>query len=74
MSQLTVCQQYVSQLASVRQDALKDAGAKIVVIGCGEWKLIENYKGARLLPCHSLTLLNLIRGFADISRNNELSR
>ncbi|ETW86562.1 hypothetical protein HETIRDRAFT_307693 [Heterobasidion irregulare TC 32-1] len=38
------CGQYVSQLASVRQDALKDAGVKIVVVGCGEWKLIDNYK------------------------------
>jgi len=37
------CQQYVMQLASVRKDALEQAGAQIVIIGCGEWSLIKNY-------------------------------
>ncbi|GBE77205.1 AhpC/TSA antioxidant enzyme-domain-containing protein [Sparassis latifolia] len=37
------CQQYVSQLASVRKEALEWAGARIVLIGCGDWRLIANY-------------------------------
>jgi len=38
------CLQYVSRLATVRQDALEAAATKIVVVGCGEWSLIENYR------------------------------
>ncbi|KAI0294884.1 hypothetical protein B0F90DRAFT_1811576 [Multifurca ochricompacta] len=38
------CGQYVSQLTTVREDALKEASAKIVLVGCGDWALIENYK------------------------------
>ncbi|KAI0723889.1 AhpC/TSA antioxidant enzyme-domain-containing protein [Cerioporus squamosus] len=37
------CQQYVMQLASVRKDALEAANARLVIIGCGDWKLIKNY-------------------------------
>ncbi|KAI0333596.1 hypothetical protein GY45DRAFT_1244515 [Cubamyces sp. BRFM 1775] len=37
------CQQYVMQLASVRKEALDEANARLVVIGCGDWKLIKNY-------------------------------
>ncbi|OSD08504.1 hypothetical protein PYCCODRAFT_1448718 [Trametes coccinea BRFM310] len=37
------CGQYVMQLASVRKDALEQANARLVVIGCGDWKLIKNY-------------------------------
>lgn len=36
-------QGYCSQLGQVKSESLKEAGAKIVVIGCGEWKLIKNY-------------------------------
>ncbi|KAI0672864.1 AhpC/TSA antioxidant enzyme-domain-containing protein [Trametes maxima] len=35
--------QYVAQLASVRKDALSAASTRLVVVGCGEWKLIKNY-------------------------------
>ncbi|KAI0049926.1 hypothetical protein FA95DRAFT_1514890 [Auriscalpium vulgare] len=38
------CMQYVSQLTTVRKEALEEAGVKIALVGCGEWKLIENYK------------------------------
>jgi len=38
------CMQYVSQLATVRQDALEAASTKLVIIGCGDWSLIENYQ------------------------------
>ena len=38
------CQQYVMQLASSEQ-ALSDANAKIVVIGCGDWQAIKAYSG-----------------------------
>lgn len=37
-------QQYVSQLATVREDALKEASTRMALVGCGDWKLIENYK------------------------------
>ncbi|THH14665.1 hypothetical protein EW146_g5692 [Bondarzewia mesenterica] len=37
-------QQYICQIATARPDALKDAACKVVVIGCGEWKLIQSYK------------------------------
>ncbi|KAI1794684.1 AhpC/TSA antioxidant enzyme-domain-containing protein [Ganoderma leucocontextum] len=39
------CQQYVIQLASVRKEALEQASARLVVIGCGDWKLIKEYCG-----------------------------
>ncbi|RPD66482.1 hypothetical protein L227DRAFT_649199 [Lentinus tigrinus ALCF2SS1-6] len=35
--------QYVMQLASVRKDALEAANARLVIIGCGDWKLLKNY-------------------------------
>ena len=38
-------QQYVMQLASVRKDALEAANTRLVIIGCGDWKLIKNYCG-----------------------------
>ena len=38
-------QEYVSQLSTVRPEALEQAGTKIVVIGCGDWQLINNYRG-----------------------------
>ncbi|KAF8481544.1 hypothetical protein DFH94DRAFT_628877, partial [Russula ochroleuca] len=36
--------QYVSQLTTVREDALKEAPAKMALVGCGDWGLIETYK------------------------------
>ncbi|KAI5120579.1 hypothetical protein M0805_002529 [Coniferiporia weirii] len=39
-----MCQAYVSQLATVPEKALSDAGVKLAIIGCGEWQLIDNYK------------------------------
>jgi hypothetical protein len=38
------CMQYVSQLTTVREDALKEAPAKMALVGCGDWGLIETYK------------------------------
>lgn len=46
-------QQYTAQLASYitqesLQTAMTNAKVKVVVIGCGEWELIRNYKGLSL--------------------------
>ena len=30
-------------LASVRKDALEQANIRLVVIGCGDWKVINSY-------------------------------
>ncbi|KAI0245750.1 hypothetical protein BJV78DRAFT_1260510 [Lactifluus subvellereus] len=38
------CMQYVAQISTVREGALKEASTKMVLIGCGDWTLIENYK------------------------------
>ncbi|KAH9984087.1 hypothetical protein BJV74DRAFT_591176 [Russula compacta] len=38
------CMQYVAQLATVREDALRQACTEIALVGCGDWKLIEDYK------------------------------
>ncbi|KAH9852686.1 AhpC/TSA antioxidant enzyme-domain-containing protein [Lenzites betulinus] len=38
-----ICQQYVTQLASVRKDALEKAGVHLLVIGCGDWTPIKHY-------------------------------
>jgi len=32
------------QLNSVRKEALNEAGVTIALVGCGDWKLIDNYK------------------------------
>ncbi|KAJ7686570.1 hypothetical protein B0H17DRAFT_1204235 [Mycena rosella] len=40
-----ICQLYVEQLAAVPEAALESAGTKIVIVGCGEWKAIQNYVG-----------------------------
>ncbi|GJE89554.1 AhpC/TSA antioxidant enzyme family protein [Phanerochaete sordida] len=37
------CQAYVSQLASVKQEALDAAGVQLVVVGCGSHEPIANY-------------------------------
>ncbi len=60
-SVLTSSQSYVSQLAQVPKDALEREQCKIVVIGCGEWSLIDNYKSI-------IDLLNLLQYFrTDLS-------
>ncbi|PAV22926.1 hypothetical protein PNOK_0288300 [Pyrrhoderma noxium] len=41
-----MCQAYVSQLAQVPRNALEGVNVKLVVIGCGDWNLIDNYKKA----------------------------
>ncbi|KAJ3557469.1 hypothetical protein NM688_g1460 [Phlebia brevispora] len=38
-----ICQAYVSQLASIRSEALKEADVDLIVIGCGEYQPIKNY-------------------------------
>ena len=52
-------QQYVTQLATVRQDALEAAGTKLIVVGCGDWPLIENYQST-LRPSHATSIYVLI--------------
>lgn len=42
-------QQYVMQLAQVKPESLQQAGVRLVVIGCGEWQPIQNYRGASTL-------------------------
>ncbi|KAG6916691.1 hypothetical protein DXG01_005758 [Tephrocybe rancida] len=37
------CGLFVEQLGSIAQDSLDKAGTKIVVVGCGEWQVIEAY-------------------------------
>ena len=39
-------QEYVAQLAAVPSQVLEGEKTKIVIIGCGEWQLIENYKSS----------------------------
>jgi len=41
-----MCQAYVSQFNQVASDALAAADTSIIVVGCGEWKLIQNYHEA----------------------------
>lgn len=38
------CQAYVRNLARVPAGALQKAGASVVVVGCGEWQVIEGYR------------------------------
>ncbi|KAH9040267.1 hypothetical protein EDB83DRAFT_2411016, partial [Lactarius deliciosus] len=49
------CMQYVSQLATVRADALEEASTKIIVVGCGDWSLIEGYQSTPQSPRTSST-------------------
>ena len=45
-SALSPFEQYVSQIAStVRTEALEEANVDVVLVGCGEWELIKEYKG-----------------------------
>ncbi|KAF8954544.1 AhpC/TSA antioxidant enzyme-domain-containing protein [Flammula alnicola] len=37
------CQAFVEQLATVPKEALEQAGTRIVLIGCGEYNVIESY-------------------------------
>ncbi|OBZ68580.1 Thioredoxin-like protein AAED1 [Grifola frondosa] len=34
---------FIRFLASVRSEALEEAGTRIIIIGCGDWRLIKNY-------------------------------
>ncbi|KIJ31385.1 hypothetical protein M422DRAFT_266914 [Sphaerobolus stellatus SS14] len=47
------CQQYVSQLTTVRPEALDQTGTSIVIIGCGDWLLLKNYRDMTCPPNHS---------------------
>jgi hypothetical protein len=40
-----ISQAYVSQLASIKQEALREAGVNLVIVGCGDYQLIKDYKG-----------------------------
>ncbi|KAJ7350599.1 AhpC/TSA antioxidant enzyme-domain-containing protein [Mycena albidolilacea] len=39
-----MCQLFVEQLAAVPEAALEAAGAQIVVVGCGDFRGLENYR------------------------------
>src|ERR1700683_2473977 len=43
-------QQYLTELASVPQEAPPHADTKLVVIGCGEWRPIHHILGEMLTP------------------------
>ncbi|TFY55937.1 hypothetical protein EVG20_g9131 [Dentipellis fragilis] len=36
--------QYVAQIAAVPEEKLKDASVHVSIVGCGDWKLIQDYK------------------------------
>jgi len=40
-----ISQQYVTQLSSVREDALSKANRQIIIVGCGSYEPIDSYKG-----------------------------
>ena len=39
-----MCKAYVEELSKVPKSVLDAAGTRIVVIGCGEWSVIKDYK------------------------------
>jgi len=39
-----MCQNFVAQLADIPKDIQEQAGVKIIVIGCGDYPLIPNYR------------------------------
>jgi hypothetical protein len=41
-----LCQAYVHNLSLVPPEALQKAGASVVVVGCGEWEVLQTYRGA----------------------------
>jgi len=45
-----VCKDFVTQLGTVRKEALSAAGAKLVVIGCGEYHMIPAYRADAAYP------------------------
>lgn len=49
-------QAYASQLAGVKDEALKEAGTKIILIGCGEYEPIQFYAGMLCTLASSQTL------------------
>jgi hypothetical protein len=40
-----VCQAYVHNLSMVPPEALQKAGASVVIVGCGEWEVLQTYRG-----------------------------
>lgn len=46
-----LCQDFLSFLSSkVKPSDLQAKGAKLIVVGCGDWKLIPEYRGMLGLP------------------------
>jgi len=39
-----MCHNYVVQLSEIPKAAFEESKTQLVIIGCGEWKLIDNYK------------------------------
>ncbi|KAG8774472.1 hypothetical protein FRC20_002375 [Serendipita sp. 405] len=39
-----MCQAYVEELGKIPKSSLDAAGTRVVVIGCGEWSVIKQYK------------------------------
>ncbi|PCH34359.1 hypothetical protein WOLCODRAFT_160820 [Wolfiporia cocos MD-104 SS10] len=59
------CQQYVIQLATVSPHTLAQANTRLVIIGCGDWHLIKNYRettgySGALYADHSRALYHLL--------------
>jgi len=55
-----MCKAYVEQLGQIPKSALDAAGTRIVVIGCGDWSVINMYKGELYRPSVSTALTLLI--------------
>jgi hypothetical protein len=51
-----MCQNYLIELAKVPKESFEAANTDIIVVGCGEWGIIKQYKGdslcRTLLPTH----------------------
>ena len=40
-----MCQNYLVELANVPKESFEAANTDIIVVGCGEWGIIKQYKG-----------------------------
>jgi hypothetical protein len=47
-----MCKAYVEELGKVSKSSLDAAGTRIVIVGCGEWSVIKEYKGESLGYVH----------------------
>jgi len=49
-----MCQNYLVDLAKVPKETFEAANTDIIVVGCGEWGIIKQYKGD--YPCRTFLL------------------